>query len=769
MIRPQTADIAIDVEPNAMENGRYRSGLAEEVLASEQSVLRLITRNTPLPELLAEVCRRAEALLGAGTSCTILLTDVDGQHVRVGAAPSLPKHYSASIDGTPIGPCAGSCGTAIYLQRMVVVEDIATDPLWEDYRDLALPLGLRACWSIPFEGDAGTVIGAFAVYHRTTRRPTEEEEAILRDISHSVGLAVHQDTMARRLAQSEEQHRLVVDNLREGIVVQSRAGIVLACNPSAQRMLRATGDLVGRDIYSVMRLARNENGELLPEHQWPTRRVLATGQPLLEYTIGLELVSGETIWLTENVVPIIRPGETEPSALLVSFNDIGPEREAQQQLRYLATRDSLTGLYNRAFLSERMRELLAPQESEGVPARVAILFVDLDGFKKVNDTAGHEAGDTLLRHVAHRLSQCVREEDTLARVGGDEFVVVVSGYQSIADLATLAERVLEKIAVPFAVAGNEYYLGVSIGISASPEDGQDATSLMRNADSAMYHAKQNGRNNYQFFTADLNQHLQRRFLIEQSLRRALAAGELSLVYQPVVDSRVGKTVGAEALLRWFNPELGHVSPVEFIPIAEDTGQIGMIGDWVLERACMQAAEWRRTIAPELVIAVNLSPRQFNEGLVNRVKACLERAGLAAHALELEITEGLLMGDSEVLLPMLTALTDLGVRISVDDFGTGYSSLSYLKRFPLHNLKVDRSFVAGLPEHRDSVAITQAVVAMAHSLGMNVTAEGVETTEQALFLQSIGCDKQQGYLFSRPVEATIYAEGLHRVTHRIGQP
>jgi diguanylate cyclase (GGDEF)-like protein/PAS domain S-box-containing protein len=760
MTRPLAAEITMDPELTATEGMRYRSGLAEELLASEQSVLRLITRNTPLPELLAEVCRRAEALLGSGASCTILLLDSDGTHVKVHAAPSLPANYRSAIDGTLIGPKAGSCGTAIHLGQMVIVEDIATDPLWEDYRDLALPIGLRACWSIPFEGESGSVIGAFAVYHRTVRRPTDEEETILRDISHSVGLAVHQDAIARRLAQSEEQHRLVVTHLREGIVVQSREGIVLACNPSAQRMLHTT-DLLGRDISSVMRRARDENGELIPEHARPSRRVLASGKPLLDVTIGLELADGETIWITENVVPIIKPGDAEPSALLISFNDIGPVREAQRQLKYLATRDSLTGLYNRAYLAERMRTLFTSLDDGGTPAKVAVLFVDLDGFKKVNDTAGHEAGDALLRSVAQRLSECVQEKDTLARVGGDEFVIAVGDYSSIEDIAALAEQVLDAIAVPFALAGNEYYLGVSIGISVSPRDGLDATALMRNADSAMYHAKQCGRNNFQFFTAELNQHLQRRFLIEQSLRRALAAGELSLVYQPVVDSRVGQTVGAEALLRWYNSELGQVSPTEFIPIAEDTGLIVSIGRWVLERACMQAAEWRRTIAPDLVMAVNLSPRQFNDRLVECVECCLALAGLAPEGLELEITEGLLMSDTETLLPMLTALADMGVRISVDDFGTGYSSLSYLKRFPLHNLKVDRSFVAGLPEHRDSVAITQAVVAMAHSLGMNVTAEGVETRAQAAFLSSIGCDKQQGYLFSRPVEALAYEQAWVR--------
>ncbi|MBB5543867.1 diguanylate cyclase (GGDEF)-like protein/PAS domain S-box-containing protein [Paraburkholderia fungorum] len=743
------------------ESTRYGPDRAEGVLASERTVLRLITRNTPLPELLDEVCRRAETLLGEGAVCSILLLDADGVRARVGGAPSLPAHFSAAIDGVAIGPGAGSCGTAMFERRMVTVENIETDPLWDDFRHLALPLGLRACWSVPFENDSGTVLGAFAVYHRTPRRPSAEEAAILYDISHSVGLAVHQDAMAQRLARSEEHHRLVVDHLNEGIIVQARDGVVLACNPSARRILRASTELIGRDILTVMVRAYHEDGSIVTEAARPTSRVLASGKPLLGVTIGLELIGGDVIWITENVVPIIKPGDSEPSSVLISFTDIGPVREAQRQLKFLATRDPLTGLYNRAYLAERMRDLFAPAGMAGMGelARVAVLFVDLDGFKKVNDTAGHEAGDALLCSVAQRLSACVAFGDTLARVGGDEFVIVVSAYENTAQLIALAQRILDTIAVPFAVADNEYYMGASIGISLFPEDGQDVPTLMRNADSAMYHAKQCGRNNFQFFTAELNQRLQRRFMIEQALRRALATDELSLVYQPIVDSQCGRTIGAEALLRWYNSDLGNVSPVEFIPVAEDAGLIVEIGAWVLARACEQAAQWRRTLAPDLIVAVNLSPRQFKGGLVERIERCLEQSGLEPGALELEITERLLMSDSDAVLPMLSALSAMGVRISVDDFGTGYSSLSYLKRFPLHNLKIDRSFVAGLPDHRDSIAITQAVVAMAHSLGMNVTAEGVETAEQAAFLRGIACDKQQGYFYSRPVGASAYARSL----------
>jgi EAL domain-containing protein (putative c-di-GMP-specific phosphodiesterase class I)/GGDEF domain-containing protein/PAS domain-containing protein len=747
MNRQDTADRMTDSEPHG-ETGRevgymhgsdgYRPAVAAQVLESERAVLRLLTRSAPLPELLAEVCRRAEALLGDGAACSVLVLDTAGKHARVGAAPSLPPGFCEALAGFEIGTRAGSCGTAMFERRLVVAEDIETDPLWAEHRHLAMPFGLRACWSIPFDDEAGGVLGAFAVYYRTPRRPTDVEETILRDIGRSVGLAIHQDRIRQRLALSEEHHRLVVDHLNEGIVVQSKSGEVLACNPSAMRMLRTTPAVIGTNIYSVMLHARREDGSVIESPDRPTLKVFATGMPVLGVTMSIELAIGETIWITANFVPIIKPGEPEPSAVLVSFNDIGPVRAAQRQLKYLATRDPLTGLHNRAYLSDRMRELLEQPGRDGEAPRVAVLFVDLDGFKKVNDTAGHEAGDALLCSVARRLAACVHKGDTLAR------------------------EVLETVAMPFAVADNEYYLGASIGISVCPEDGRDAATLMRNADSAMYQAKQRGRNGFEFFTKELSRQLQRRFSIEQSLRRALAADELRLVYQPIVDGVSGRTVGAEALMRWHNEALGDVSPIEFIPVAEDTGLIVTLGRWLLERACAQAAEWRKTLAPDLMIAVNLSPRQFNDGLVQEVAQCLAAAGLDPTALELEITEGLLMSERAPVMPMLTSLSRMGVRISVDDFGTGYSSLSYLKRFPLHNLKVDRSFVAGLPDHRDAVAITHAVVAMAHSLGMNVTAEGVETSAQSAYLRSIGCDRQQGYLFGRPVAPGEYTQLLAEV-------
>ena len=731
---------------------------ARQTLQLEKHILEMVALDTPVALVLREVCTMVEKHLPGEAACTILLLEGDGAHVRVAAAPSLPVAFTSFLNGQEIGPQSGACGAAIDGGVQVFCNDIETDQHWITWRETALAFGLKSCWSTPITDAAGTVLGAFCVYYRYHTVPFADDLSFVDDITHLVGMALQKERTERSLEQSEERYRSMVNSLNEGIMLQSREGIVLACNPSAERILRASpGALLGTRRGTYFRRVRREDGSEIAMEALPSHLAFVSGKGVIGLVLAMEVRTGETVWISENVLPIFDPGDASPSAVLISFSDITEVKQAQQRLEYMATHDSLTGLPNRALLTERLTGALREAEAAGMAQpvalhqNVAILFLDLDRFKHVNDTVGHEAGDELLRLVAGRLSACISPTDTLARLGGDEFVVLAHGYYDKGYPAGLCEQILARLAEPFVLDSNDYHLGVSIGISTYPDDGRVGSELLRCADAAMYFAKESGRNNYQFFTSRMNARTQRRYHLEKHLRRALVNDEMLLHYQPKIDAISGRIVGAEALLRWESPYAGPVTPAEFIPLAEETGLIMPIGAWVLEQACRQAQAWRNGPAPGLCLAVNLSPRQFlDDDLPAVVTSALQRSGLPAHALELEITEGLLMGDNERLMPMFDTLTGMGVKFSIDDFGTGYSALSYLQRFPISNLKIDRSFISRIPQHGDSVALTQAIIAMALALGMSVTAEGVETVGQMDFLKRAGCHEMQGFFFSQAV-------------------
>ncbi len=448
------------------------------------------------------------------------------------------------------------------------------------------------------------------------------------------------------------------------------------------------------------------------------------------------------------------------SQIAGTIQDVTELKEAEQRIRYLAYYDGITGLPNRQFFLERLQHALA--QSRRHDRQLAVLSLDLDQFKRINDTLGHSAGNELLVAVAQRLSEVVRSEDTLARpegdlvdaiarLDGDEFSLLVTELGHYHDAAKVARRLMEELRKPFRAAGQEVFVSASLGLALFPLDGEDADTLVKNAGAAMHFAKDQGRDNYQFYSRAMNGTALEKLAMESQLRRALERNELVLYYQPKIRPSTGQIVGLEALIRWQHPELGLVPPNQFIPLAEETGLIVQIGEWVLREACLQNQRWQQEGLPPVHVAVNIASSHFRQGgLMKSVASALKETDLAPGLLELEVTESMLMQSVETTLKTLFQLKDSGVRLAIDDFGTGYSSLAYLKRFPLDTLKIDRSFIKDLPRDAEDAAIAKAIIAMAQSLRLAVVAEGVETSEQLGFLQQHGCDLVQGFLFSRPV-------------------
>jgi len=440
--------------------------------------------------------------------------------------------------------------------------------------------------------------------------------------------------------------------------------------------------------------------------------------------------------------------------------DLTERKQAESRIRHMAHHDALTGLPNRVLFQDRVSQAIA--QAQRSQNRVGMLFIDLDHFKDINDSLGHQIGDRLLRAAARRLQRCLRTGDSVARLGGDEFVISAPALDDDNGAALVAGKVLEALRRPFFIDQHELHVTGSIGISLYPTDGRDAEALMRAADTAMYYAKERGRDNYQFFTSRLNEAAQRRLTIANRLHQALQRGEFVLHYQPNIEIESGRINSAEALIRWNQPQMGMISPGEFVKIAEETGLIIPMGEWVLRAACAQLKQWHQAGHKDLRVAVNLSPHQFRRpGFAELAARILEESGLPPQSVEMEITEGVFMLQSTENLAILEKLAGLGVRLAVDDFGTGYSSLAYLQHFPIHALKIDQSFVSGIEVDANDTAIVTAIIAMARSLQLRVVAEGVETIEQVAFLQAQNCDALQGFYFSKAVPPEVFVELLDK--------
>ena len=486
---------------------------------------------------------------------------------------------------------------------------------------------------------------------------------------------------------------------------------------------------------------------------------LAARQPVRNFTYGVVLPDGQPLYIRLSGDPVYEDGQ------FIGYRgvacDVTHATQAEMQVIQLARFDSLTGLPNRSMFMDRLDSALASAQGSG--GQFAVLFIDLDRFKHINDTLGHEAGDELLKVISRRLTGLLRGGDMVARLGGDEFVVLIESCVDPAALSKVASRLLTELCEPLPLSGRTAQISGSVGVALYPQDGQDAATLLKNADTAMYLAKSRGKNNFQFFTAELAERATRFFALEGDLRQAIDRGELALHYQPKFNTSTGALCGMEALLRWQHPQRGMVSPDEFIPLAEESGLIVPIGRWVMDTACRQLRAWRDDGLDPPRCAINLSARQFaGDRMVNDLHDALAIAALESDAIELELTESTLMADPEHAQATLRQLRALGVRVAIDDFGTGYASLSYLKRFPVQSLKLDRTFVSGLPTNPDDIAITRAVIAVAHSLDMQVVAEGVETPAQLALLRAMGCEQVQGLLLGQPQAPDALAPLLRRM-------
>jgi diguanylate cyclase (GGDEF)-like protein/PAS domain S-box-containing protein len=745
-----------DVHSDLAQSDFPLASRLHEALHHEKEILEMIALDKPLPHILQDVCNRMERLLDNGSYCSIMLLDAEKHTLHLAAAPSLSMAFCEDFSLIPVETHTTSCATAILENQLTITEEIDSSTGWVKYKSLAAKHLIRSSWSVPIRTAFDVVLGTVTVFHAHPRCPSNAEQALIIDAVDLIALSIDKKKMEQYLEESEARYRSVVTNLSEGIMMIAPDGRILTCNPSAQRILKIT-DLrgCGRRHRYFKRMMYADGSEIRIG-QDPVSTVLRTGEPIVNLSVDVELRDHTIVWLLINALPIRQTNNNTITSVLLSFTDTTAFRQAQRQLRYIATHDTLTSLPNRHQLHERLSLALSNPKTQ----RLAVLFLDLDRFKNVNDTGGHAAGDSLLCDVANRLGTCIRQTDLLARLGGDEFVIVVESFNDVSELNQLAERVLGEMREPFLIEGYEYHLGTSIGISIFPQDATDSATLLRCADSAMYLAKESGRNNYQFFTDELSIRAQHRYTLEKNLRRALIEQEFQVYFQPKVSLINSRIVGAEALIRWKTPDVGLMLPNEFIPISEEIGLILSIGKWVLEESCRYAKKWRDQYMTDFVISVNISPKQFQDPRLSEfIQHALRDSGLPPHALQLEITEGLLMGDVEQLLPVFTAIKQLGISISLDDFGTGFSSLSYLQRFPIDNLKIDRSFIHNIPHSQDSVVLTRAIIAMANALSMSVTAEGVENIEQMNFLVDSGCEEIQGYFFSKPLSPVDFEKKL----------
>ena len=586
--------------------------------------------------------------------------------------------------------------------------------------------------------------------HGRLRRPVEWNSAdelglLIREYNEMVALQGQSQEEAQR---KQALLEATLHNIGQGICLFDQDLNLMVWNERYIELLNLPRDLVkeGTPLSDILRFngERGEYGDVSIQALISDRVAIARRRE--PYRMERTRPNGRVIQVDHNPMP--------GGGYVATYTDITERKQTEARMRHLAVHDVLTSLPNRTLFLDRLRQALL--SARRFQRGVTVLFVDLDRFKDINDHFGHDVGDLMIQEMGQRLSRIIRDSDTAARLGGDEFAIIQTDVQNIEDTIVLAQRIIDELCQPFDCRGIRLHSTASVGITLFPEDGENPEQLVKNADMAMYAAKAEGRNNYRFFLPSMHERVKERKTIEEDLRNALEHDQLELYYQPKIDCRTERVVGAEALVRWHHPDRGLIMPGEFISVAEECGLINRLGAWVLEKACKQTQIWRDTTLPGLRIAVNLSPAQFQDAeLVSSVTRIVKDTAMPEGTLELEITESILMNNPEKAVSTLKELKALGVMIAIDDFGTGYSSLNYLKRFPVSSIKIDQSFVNDIHVDMDDKAIVDAVIGLGHSLNLEVVAEGVEEVEQLNYLREKGCDFIQGYLYSKPLPADTF--------------
>ncbi|WP_261130652.1 EAL domain-containing protein [Bacillus sp. Marseille-Q3570] len=721
----------------------------ESQLIGQKRIFELIATDILLEEILEVTAKSLESHID-DVLCTIHLYAGDKGVLQLVSAPSIDERYSMQLSEIMIGENLSGCGRAASTKDPVIVENIEDDPLSLHLNHFITEHEIRSYWVMPILSSNNQLLGIMTIYSLNNRTPDKRDERLIKMYSDLAVLAIEQRNTKLALKESEARFRLMTENMSDLIVMLDWRGNVIYISPSYKNIF-GREPLLGNSFLAHI----HEEDRDIVNHSFET---LFQTKKRQDVECRYKHEDGSFIVIEARAMPVLTEADKVKQVVVVA-RDITERKKTEETIKHMAYHDALTNLPNRRKFQEDLGMVI--EKSRESKNRIAgVLFLDMDRFKVINDSLGHAFGDRVLSLVAEKLKHQIGQDGGVYRMSGDEFTILIQDVDHISDLSQLAKRISELFADPVIIDGHEFRISLSMGISIYPDDGDDVETLLVHSDMAMYQAKEQGRNAYAFYSPSMNENNYERLVLENDLHKAIENDEFILHYQPRIDVKTSEIIGVEALVRWNHPQWGLISPGEFIPLAEETGLIVQIDNWVLKTACKQNKVWQEKGFKPIRMAINFSARQFlQRNLAASIREVLNELELDGSWLEIEITESTLMKYEESIVQSLDALEQMGVRIAIDDFGTGYSSLSYLKKFHVHALKIDQSFIRGIEKSSDEAAIARAVITLGHSMKMRVVAEGVETEEQFAFLKDQACNEVQGFHFYRPMNNNVLEELL----------